>query len=95
MPQVDTTRTKVSTQMRCKAFVTGWQDVIKDRGWRNDYDCDPKLQGRYERGRQFAVWAIATHGEAARKMNTFKQGNTVPRSAVVAFLKAHKEGWVL
>jgi hypothetical protein len=81
--------------MRCKAFVMGWQDVILSRGWRNDYDQCPRMQGRYERGRQFAVWAIATQGESVRQMKTFKQGNTVPRSAVKALLKAHKEGSVL
>lgn len=91
MPQTSVGRTKVTTQMGSRPFVTGWQDVMFNRGWRDDFDTCPRAQGRYERGRQFAVWALVQKGDSVR-VKTFKQGNTVPASVASAFLRAVKEG---
>ena len=74
MVQVATGRVKITTFMRSKAFVDGWRDVMEQRGWRDTYDTDPKAQGRYERGRLFAVYVLTKHGERVRGAS-FKVGN--------------------
>jgi hypothetical protein len=78
---------------RCKYFLRGYADVVKDRGWNPDYDnWYQGHQWQYERGRQYAV---ATDKALPPKVRT-RSGKIVLNNAGIYQLRdLYCEGSIL